>query len=106
MQQQIEQMQTDGTLDELIDQHDRAHGAGRLHHRHRPHDPAQAVVAGGQTGKPQTQAKFEITDKSLDFLGYRTLRDLLGSLGKSSFGRHDTRDHGHRHRSQRRLQDL
>lgn len=36
--------------------------------------------------------RFEVTDKSLDFLGYRALRDLLGSLGKSSFGRHDTRD--------------
>ena len=34
----------------------------------------------------------EVTDKALDFLGYRALRDLLGSLGKSSFGRHDTRD--------------
>ena len=33
-----------------------------------------------------------MTDKSLDFLGYRALRDLLGSLGKSSLGRHDTRD--------------
>src|SRR5439155_1383412 len=30
--------------------------------------------------------------KALDFLGYRALRDLLGSLGKSSFGRHDTRE--------------
>ena len=36
--------------------------------------------------------RFEVTDKSLDFLGYRALRDLLGSVGKSSFGRHDTRD--------------
>jgi Ca-activated chloride channel family protein len=36
--------------------------------------------------------KFEITDKSLDFLGYRALRDLLGSMGKSSIGRHDTRE--------------
>jgi Ca-activated chloride channel homolog len=38
------------------------------------------------------QARFEVTDKSLDFLGFKTLKDLLGSLGKSSFGRHDTRD--------------
>jgi len=38
------------------------------------------------------QYKFEITDKSLDFLGYRALRDLLGSIGKSSLGRHDTRE--------------
>jgi Ca-activated chloride channel family protein len=36
--------------------------------------------------------KFEVTDKSLDFLGYRALRDLLGSMGRSSFGRHDTRE--------------
>jgi len=36
--------------------------------------------------------RFEVTDKSLDFLGYRALRDLLGTIGKSSFGRHDTRD--------------
>jgi Ca-activated chloride channel family protein len=38
------------------------------------------------------QLRFEVTDKALDFLGYRALRDLLGSLGKSSFGRHDTRE--------------
>ena len=35
--------------------------------------------------------KFEVTDKALDFLGYRALRDLLGSVGRSSAGRHDTR---------------
>ena len=35
--------------------------------------------------------KFEVTDKALDFLGYRALRDLLGSMGRSSAGRHDTR---------------
>ncbi|MFZ0962787.1 MAG: VWA domain-containing protein [Terriglobia bacterium] len=44
--------------------------------------------AGRQEGK----TKFEVTDKALDFLGFKTLRDLLGSLGKSSFGRHDTRE--------------
>ena len=37
-------------------------------------------------------SRFEVTDKSLDFLGYRALRDLFGPLGKSSVGRHDTRD--------------
>src|SRR5256886_1536350 len=34
--------------------------------------------------------KFEVTEKGLDFLGYKTLRNLLGSLGKTSMGRHDT----------------
>ena len=46
---------------------------------------------GGGRG-PEARFKFEITDKSLDFLGYRALRDLLGSIGRSSIGRHDTRE--------------
>ncbi len=47
---------------------------------------------GSGQGGGEGQARFEVTDKSLDFLGFKTLKDLLGSLGKSSFGRHDTRD--------------
>jgi Ca-activated chloride channel family protein len=43
-------------------------------------------------GRQEAKTKFEVTDKALDFLGFKTLRDLLGSLGKSSFGRHDTRE--------------
>ena len=39
---------------------------------------------------PSGSAKFELTDKSIDFLGFRLLRHLLGSLGRSSFGRHET----------------
>jgi Ca-activated chloride channel family protein len=54
-------------------------------------EPADAA-AGGAGAAPDTKAKFEVTDKSLDFLGFKTLKDLLGSLGRSSFGRHDTRD--------------
>ena len=47
---------------------------------------------GGHGPDQTAPAKFEVTDKTLDFLGYRALRDLLGSLGKSSYGRHDTRE--------------
>jgi len=47
--------------------------------------------AGGSR-KADKQVRFEITDKSIDFLGYQSLKDLLGSLGKSSFGAHDTRE--------------
>jgi Ca-activated chloride channel family protein len=47
---------------------------------------------GGGLGEDSGPVKFEVTDKSLDFLGYRALRDLLGSMGRSSAGRHDTRD--------------
>ena len=54
-------------------------------------EPADQQAAGAGEGR-DSKARFEITDKSLDFLGFKTLKDLLGSLGKSSFGRHDTRD--------------
>ncbi|HEV2223092.1 MAG TPA: VWA domain-containing protein [Candidatus Acidoferrales bacterium] len=61
-----------------------------------PHvTPPPEQTPGGQIGPPGKQdinARFEITDKAIDFLGFKTLRDLLASLGKSSFGRHDTRD--------------
>ena len=44
--------------------------------------------AGGGDGA----TRFQVTDKAIDFLGYRALRDLLGSMGRSSVGRHDTRE--------------
>ena len=51
----------------------------------------EVTAQGGQTGKaPETVVKFEVTDKGLDFLGYKTLKELVSSLGKSSFGRHET----------------
>jgi len=33
---------------------------------------------------------FDLTQKGMDFLGYRTLKHLLGALGKADFGAHDT----------------
>jgi Ca-activated chloride channel homolog len=90
--EQLRQMQMDGTLDDVIDQLiDRMQQENYVS-IDQPHDPSRQSSVGGQVGDAQQQARFEITDKSLDFLGYKTLRDLLGSLGKSSFGRHDTRD--------------
>jgi Ca-activated chloride channel homolog len=47
---------------------------------------------GGPGGEGDGEVEVQITDKSIDFLGYKTLKDLLGSLGRSSFGAHDTRD--------------
>jgi len=53
--------------------------------------PPDAPGVGGKDGK-EGEVRFEVTDKAVDFLGFKTLKDLLGSLGKSSFGAHDTRD--------------
>jgi Ca-activated chloride channel homolog len=91
LREQIEQMQADGQLDELIEKLIERMQQEDYISIDQPPDPSRPSGAGGQTGGAQ-QAKFEITDKSLDFLGFKSLRNLLGSLGKSSFGRHDTRD--------------
>ena len=53
---------------------------------------AEREQGAGSMGGAERPARFEVTDKALDFLGFKALRDLLGSLGKSSYGRHDTRD--------------
>jgi Ca-activated chloride channel homolog len=92
MRERLQQMQMDGTLDELIEQLIERMQQEDYISVDQPHDPSRQASTGGQVGEAQPQAKFEITDKSLDFLGFKTLRDLMGSLGKSSFGRHDTRD--------------
>src|SRR5579863_213100 len=94
MRERLQQMQMDGTLDELIEQLiERMRQEDYISidrpYEDQSHDPSRQSSIGGQTTQ---QARFEITDKSLDFLGFKSLRNLLGSLGKSSFGRHDTRD--------------
>jgi Ca-activated chloride channel family protein len=45
---------------------------------------------GGQAHTAAQQVNFNLTDKTIDFLGFRTLKHLLGSIGKSSFGSHET----------------
>ena len=92
MQERLQQMQMEGSLEELIEQLIERMEREDYISIDQPHDPAKQSSVGGQVGRNQSQVRFEVTDKSLDFLGFKTLRDLLGSLGKSSFGRHDTRD--------------
>src|ERR671931_157078 len=45
---------------------------------------------GGMAKEAAQQVQFNLTDKGIDFLGYRTLKHLLSSIGKSSFGAHET----------------
>jgi Ca-activated chloride channel family protein len=90
LQQKIDQLAAEGKLDELIEKLiDRMERENYIS-TESSQDPARASPNAGKAGR-ETDARFEVTDKSLDFLGYKTLRDLLGSLGKSNFGRHDTR---------------
>jgi Ca-activated chloride channel family protein len=90
IQQKIDEMAADGKLDELIEKLMERMEQENYLNQQPPRDPSRNSPGPGQNGE-QGEVRFEVTDKSLDFLGFKTLRDLLGSLGKSSFGRHDTR---------------
>ena len=87
-QEKIDQLEADGTMDQFLDQlMDRMEQENYIQGQTSPSEqPGE-----GQAGRGEGEARFEVTDKSLDFLGFNTLRDLLSSLGKSSVGRHDTR---------------
>ena len=84
MRQQLENMSpgADGSAAEPAG----AEAGGRRLHQHR------AAGADGQAARARRKVEVKVTDKSVDFLGFKTLKDLLGSLGHSSFGAHDTRD--------------
>jgi Ca-activated chloride channel family protein len=81
-------------LAELLDQLvQRLADEGYLDIKAPPQMPAshQAVTGpGGLAHAASKSVQFNLTEKGIDFLGYKTLRSLLGSLGKSSFGAHDT----------------
>ena len=99
IQERIDRLTAEGEIEKLIEQlldrmeqenyiqFDRSQpgAAGRP-------DAGRVSPAVGETSAAAPEVRFQVTDKGLDFLGYKTLQDLLGSLGKSSFGRHDTRE--------------
>ena len=91
IRQKLDEMMAQGKLDELINKLiERMEQENYISVTGQP-DQTRESQAGGQVDAPSGEARFEVTDKSLDFLGFKALRDLLGSLGKSSSGRHDTR---------------
>ena len=85
IQQQLAEL-IDQVVQKLIDQ-------GYLNVSDAPQMPEshqQAFGPGGQAQQAAQSVEFNLTGKALDFLGYRALRHLLGSVGKSSFGAHET----------------
>jgi Ca-activated chloride channel family protein len=89
MRQRLEQMSQEERAQLVQRLMNRLEEAGYISMDGPPSDSAN--VPGGEGGA-ENQMQFEVTDKAVDFLGFKTLKDLLGSLGKSSFGAHDTRD--------------
>ena len=89
--------QMDAKMKELIDQlidrlMQEGYVTGQPQVTAPPDKTPRGQIGQGHDRDRENEARFEITDKTIDFLGFKTLKDLMGSLGKSSFGRHDTRD--------------
>jgi len=77
-------------LDELIE---RLTKEGYLNLEAPPQMPAghqQVEGKGSLSHAASKSVQFNLTDKGVDFLGYKALRHIMSSLGKSSFGSHDT----------------
>jgi len=77
-------------LDELVQ---RLIAEGFLKLDQPPQAPASHQPMFGPGGIAQAAAQdvqFGLTGKGIDFLGYKSLRGILGGLGKSNFGSHDT----------------
>jgi Ca-activated chloride channel family protein len=86
----LDQMMAEGKLDDLIDKLIQRMDEENFISFRGPRADTGNPSVGAPDG-PETEARFEVTDKSLDFLGFKALRNLLGSLGKSNYGHHDTR---------------
>jgi Ca-activated chloride channel family protein len=89
--------QMDAKMKELIDQlieklMEEGYVTGQPQITAPPDKTPRGHVGQGRERDRENEPRFEITDKTIDFLGFKTLKDLMGSLGKSSLGRHDTRD--------------
>jgi len=85
IQQQLAEL-LDQIVKKLVEEgYLRADQAPRMPEGHQP-----MFGPGSQTHSAAQQVQFNLTDKGIDFLGYRALRHLLGSVGKSSFGSHET----------------
>jgi Ca-activated chloride channel family protein len=101
-EQQIAEMLADNDgeyrgsqLEEMLNQIiERLVEEGYLNLKEEPQQQQKQKQKGTGRGEVSDPAprniKFEVTEKGLDFLGYKTLKNLLGSFGKSSVGRHDT----------------
>jgi len=83
-QEKFEQLDAQ-QVEELIDQIIQKMQEQNFINAEQPEAPGEGSTGAGEN------AKFEVTDKGMDFLGYKALRELLGPLGKSNLGRHDTR---------------
>ncbi|MBV9670459.1 MAG: VWA domain-containing protein, partial [Acidobacteriales bacterium] len=90
--EQLEKMREEGQFESVLEQIIQRMEQEGFITIENPQTNNQPSTTPGSVSGPQGSARFELTQKGMDFLGFKQLRDLLGSLGHANFGRHDTRD--------------
>src|SRR5690348_10806704 len=68
LHERLQQMQMEGTLDQVVEQLIERMQQEDFISVDQPFDRTRQSPVAGQTGEAQTQSRFEVTDKSLDFL--------------------------------------
>jgi Ca-activated chloride channel homolog len=85
IEQQLAQL-----LDQIVE---RLRESGFLNLAEAPQMPAGYTSVFGPNGQARSaaqQVQFSLTEKGADFLGFKLLKQLLGTVGKANAGAHDT----------------
>ncbi|MEO5798640.1 MAG: VWA domain-containing protein [Gemmatimonadales bacterium] len=82
LQQDLSEM-LDRILQRLVDE-------GYLRLENNQEQMPTNALPGGEARAAARTVRFDVTEKGADFLGYKTLKELLGALGKSAIGAHET----------------
>src|ERR1022692_1737277 len=75
MRQKLDEISAEGKMDELIEKLLNRMQQENYISSAQQQGPGNASQVGGQVGDVQGEVRFEVTDKSLDFLGFKTLSD-------------------------------
>ncbi len=92
MRERLEQMQADGTMEELIERLIERMQQEELISVDQPHDPSRPRPLPDRREKRRPMRALKSLTRAWTSLALKRCAILLGSLGRSSFGRHDTRD--------------
>src|SRR5579884_3838694 len=80
MREKLDQMRQEGQFDEVLEQIIQRMEQEGFVKIDRPFQNNQLSTTPGSAGDGKQQnVRFELTEKGMDFLGYKQLRDLLGS---------------------------
>lgn len=89
LQEKFERLREEDRAEELVEQLiEQMQQSGMI--AAAPEDGLAETTGTATQEGGESRAEFEVTDEGLDYLGYQSLRYLLGAMGSASLGRHST----------------